>query len=49
MTSIMNFLCFSSEVLEAIEKVIEDVFKSLAEKKAPVLTVAKRSDWRNVK
>ncbi|NXP13768.1 SPO11 protein, partial [Thinocorus orbignyianus] len=38
----------SSEVLEAIENVIEDVFKSLAQKKAPVLTLDNRSDWRNV-
>ncbi|XP_009901518.1 meiotic recombination protein SPO11 [Dryobates pubescens] len=38
----------SSEVLEAIENVIEGVFKSLAQNKAPVLTVARRSDWRNV-
>lgn len=47
-TSIINLLCFSSEVLEAIENVIEGVFKSLAQNKAPVLTVARRSDWRNV-
>ncbi|NXW02362.1 SPO11 protein, partial [Fregetta grallaria] len=38
----------SSEVLEAIENVIQDVLKSLAQKKAPVLTLAKRSDWRNI-
>ncbi|NXL06525.1 SPO11 protein, partial [Mesembrinibis cayennensis] len=38
----------SSEVLEAIENVIQDVLKSLAQKKAPVLTVANRSDWRNI-
>ncbi|NXJ63093.1 SPO11 protein, partial [Rostratula benghalensis] len=38
----------SSEVLEAIENVIEDVFKSLAQKKAPVLTLANRSGWRNI-
>ncbi|NXC50832.1 SPO11 protein, partial [Penelope pileata] len=38
----------SSEVLEAIEKVIEDVLKSLAEKRAPVLTLANRSDWKNI-
>ncbi|KAK2520635.1 Spo11, partial [Columba guinea] len=37
-----------SEVLEAIENVIEDVLKSLAQKKAPVLTLANRSDWRNI-
>uniref|UniRef100_A0A8C3JIU0 DNA topoisomerase (ATP-hydrolyzing) n=1 Tax=Calidris pygmaea TaxID=425635 RepID=A0A8C3JIU0_9CHAR len=37
-----------SEVLEAIENVIEDVFKSLAQKKAPVLTLASRSGWRNI-
>lgn len=46
--SIINFLCFSSEVLEAIENVIQDVLKSLAQKKAPVLTLANRSDWRNI-
>jgi len=45
---IINFLCFSCEVLQAIENVIQDVLKSLAEKKAPVLTLANRSDWRNV-
>ncbi|KFV86015.1 Meiotic recombination protein SPO11, partial [Struthio camelus australis] len=38
----------SSEVLEAIENVILDVFTSLAKKKAPVLTLANRSDWRNI-
>ncbi|KAF1577577.1 Meiotic recombination protein SPO11, partial [Eudyptes moseleyi] len=38
----------SSEVLEAIENVIQDVLKSLAQKKAPVLTLANRSDWRNI-
>ncbi|NXI36491.1 SPO11 protein, partial [Galbula dea] len=38
----------SSEVLKAIENVIQDVFKSLAQNKAPVLTLAKRSDWRNI-
>ncbi|KAF4788190.1 hypothetical protein TURU_162874 [Turdus rufiventris] len=38
----------SSEVLEAIENVIQGVFQSLAQKKAPVLTVANRSDWRNI-
>ncbi|NXC82320.1 SPO11 protein, partial [Cercotrichas coryphoeus] len=38
----------SSEVLEAIENVIQDVFQSLAQKKAPVLTVANRTDWRNI-
>ncbi|KAM6112960.1 meiotic recombination protein SPO11 [Pterocles gutturalis] len=48
MNCIINFLCFSSDVLEAIENVIQDVLKSLAQKKAPVLTLAKRSDWRNV-
>lgn len=42
------FLSFSSEVLEAIENVILDVLKSLAKKKAPVLTLANRSDWRNI-
>ncbi|XP_021272177.1 meiotic recombination protein SPO11 isoform X3 [Numida meleagris] len=39
---------FSSEVLEAIENVILDVLKSLAKKQAPVLTLARRSDWRNI-
>ncbi|KFO81782.1 Meiotic recombination protein SPO11, partial [Cuculus canorus] len=38
----------SSVVLEAIENVIQDVLKSLAQKKAPVLTVADRSDWKNI-
>ncbi|NXE51612.1 SPO11 protein, partial [Dromaius novaehollandiae] len=38
----------SSEVLEAIENVILDVLTSLAQKKAPVLTLANRSDWRNI-
>ncbi|NXS39774.1 SPO11 protein, partial [Balaeniceps rex] len=38
----------SSEVLEAIENVIQDVLQSLAQKKAPVLTLANRSDWRNI-
>ncbi|NWH70184.1 SPO11 protein, partial [Piaya cayana] len=37
----------SSAVLEAIENVIQDVLKSLAQKKAPVLTVADRFDWNN--
>ncbi|KAL2297104.1 hypothetical protein Nmel_015162, partial [Mimus melanotis] len=38
----------SSEVLEAIENVIQGVVQSLAQKKAPVLTVANRTDWRNI-
>ncbi|XP_062460047.1 meiotic recombination protein SPO11 isoform X2 [Pezoporus occidentalis] len=38
----------SAEVLEAIENVILDVLKSLAQNRAPVLTVARRSDWRNI-
>ncbi|XP_066417870.1 meiotic recombination protein SPO11 [Molothrus aeneus] len=38
----------SSEVLEAIENVIQGVLQSLAQKKAPVLTVANRADWRNI-
>ncbi|XP_039935713.1 meiotic recombination protein SPO11 isoform X2 [Hirundo rustica] len=38
----------SSEVLEAIENVIQGVLQSLAQKKAPVLTVANRRDWRNI-
>ncbi|NWZ19810.1 SPO11 protein, partial [Asarcornis scutulata] len=38
----------SSEVLEAIENVIQDVFESLSKKQAPVLTVTRRSDWRNI-
>ncbi|OXB59318.1 hypothetical protein ASZ78_011851, partial [Callipepla squamata] len=37
-----------SEVLEAIENVILNVLKSLAKKQAPVLTLANRSDWRNI-
>ncbi|NXD13939.1 SPO11 protein, partial [Nothocercus nigrocapillus] len=38
----------SSEVLEAIENVILNVLTSLGKQKAPVLTVANRSDWRNI-
>ncbi|NXA95743.1 SPO11 protein, partial [Melanocharis versteri] len=38
----------SSEVLEAIENVVQGVLQSLAQKKAPVLTVANRTDWRNI-
>nr|XP_013046104.1 meiotic recombination protein SPO11 isoform X2 [Anser cygnoides] len=38
----------SSEVLEAIENVIQEVLESLSKKKAPVLTVTRRSDWRNI-
>ncbi|NWZ83796.1 SPO11 protein, partial [Poecile atricapillus] len=38
----------SSEVLEAIENVIQGIFQSLAQNKAPVLTVANRTDWRNI-
>ncbi|NXS11146.1 SPO11 protein, partial [Neodrepanis coruscans] len=38
----------SSEVLEAIENVIQGVLQSLAQKKAPVLTLANRTDWRNI-
>ncbi|NXO68854.1 SPO11 protein, partial [Phainopepla nitens] len=38
----------SSEVLEAIENVIQGVLQSLAQNKAPVLTVANRRDWRNI-
>ncbi|KAM8996387.1 meiotic recombination protein SPO11 isoform 2-T2 [Ara ararauna] len=38
----------SAEVLESIENVILDVLKSLAQNKAPVLTLARRSDWRNI-
>ncbi|NWU95799.1 SPO11 protein, partial [Upupa epops] len=38
----------SSKVLEAIENVIQDVLQSLAQYKAPVLTLANRSDWRNI-
>uniref|UniRef100_A0A8C0VKF6 DNA topoisomerase (ATP-hydrolyzing) n=1 Tax=Cyanistes caeruleus TaxID=156563 RepID=A0A8C0VKF6_CYACU len=37
-----------SEVLEAIENVIQGIFQSLAQNKAPVLTVANRTDWRNI-
>lgn len=48
MIRIINSLCFSSEVLEAIENVIQGVFQSLAQKKAPVLTVANTRDWRNI-
>ncbi|KAM7038129.1 meiotic recombination protein SPO11 [Acridotheres tristis] len=45
---VINSLCFSSEVLEAIENVIQGVVQSLGQKKAPVLTVANRTDWRNI-
>ncbi|KFP82876.1 Meiotic recombination protein SPO11, partial [Acanthisitta chloris] len=38
----------SSEVLAAIENVIQGVIQSLAEGKAPVLTLANRADWRNI-
>lgn len=48
MICVINCLCFSSEVLEAIENVIQGVLQSLALKKAPVLTVANRTDWRNI-
>lgn len=48
MNCIINFLSFSSEVLEAIENVIQEVLESLSKKKAPVLTVTRRSDWRNI-
>uniref|UniRef100_A0A8D2QEC0 DNA topoisomerase (ATP-hydrolyzing) n=1 Tax=Zonotrichia albicollis TaxID=44394 RepID=A0A8D2QEC0_ZONAL len=48
MICVVNSLCFSSEVLEAIENVIQGVVQSLAQKKAPVLTVANRADWRNI-
>uniref|UniRef100_A0A8C5TX66 DNA topoisomerase (ATP-hydrolyzing) n=1 Tax=Malurus cyaneus samueli TaxID=2593467 RepID=A0A8C5TX66_9PASS len=36
------------EILEAIENVIQGVVQSLAQKKAPVLTLANRTDWRNI-
>uniref|UniRef100_A0A8C5TU91 DNA topoisomerase (ATP-hydrolyzing) n=1 Tax=Malurus cyaneus samueli TaxID=2593467 RepID=A0A8C5TU91_9PASS len=48
MICVFNCLCFSSEVLEAIENVIQGVVQSLAQKKAPVLTLANRTDWRNI-
>uniref|UniRef100_A0A8C3QR28 DNA topoisomerase (ATP-hydrolyzing) n=1 Tax=Cyanoderma ruficeps TaxID=181631 RepID=A0A8C3QR28_9PASS len=48
MICVMNSFCSSSEVLEAIENVVQGVFQSLAQKKAPVLTVANRTDWRNI-
>ncbi|NXA34284.1 SPO11 protein, partial [Eudromia elegans] len=38
----------SSEVLDAIENVVLNVLTSLGKQKAPVLTVANRSDWRNI-
>ncbi|XP_010211128.1 PREDICTED: meiotic recombination protein SPO11 [Tinamus guttatus] len=48
MKSITHLLSFSSEVLEAIENVVLNVLTSLGKQKAPVLTVANRSDWRNI-
>lgn len=48
MNCVINSFCFSSEVLEAIENVVQGVFQSLAQKKAPVLTLANRTDWRNI-
>ncbi|XP_070600675.1 meiotic recombination protein SPO11 [Erythrolamprus reginae] len=45
-----NFSCeiSSSEVLRAIENVIEDVIMSLSKNKAPILTLRNRSDWGNI-
>nr|XP_025041559.1 meiotic recombination protein SPO11 isoform X2 [Pelodiscus sinensis] len=37
-----------SEILGAIENVIQDIVTSLARNKAPVLTLVNRSDWRNI-
>lgn len=39
---------FSSEVLRAIENVIEDVIMSLSKNKAPILIFRNRSDWGNI-
>ncbi|XP_034643097.1 meiotic recombination protein SPO11 isoform X4 [Trachemys scripta elegans] len=38
----------SSEILGAIENVIQDIVTSLARNKAPVLTLVNRSDWGNI-
>ncbi|KAG8131691.1 hypothetical protein E2320_009599 [Naja naja] len=38
----------SSEVLRAIENVIEDVIMSLSKNKAPILILRNRSDWGNI-
>ncbi|ETE69198.1 Meiotic recombination protein SPO11, partial [Ophiophagus hannah] len=38
----------SSEVLRAIENVIEDVIMSLSKSKAPILILRNRSDWGNI-
>ncbi|XP_063156112.1 meiotic recombination protein SPO11 [Candoia aspera] len=38
----------SSEVLRAIENVIEDVIMSLSRNKAPILILRNRSDWGNI-
>ncbi|KAK9404832.1 SPO11: Meiotic recombination protein SPO11 [Crotalus adamanteus] len=38
----------SSEVLRAIENVIEDVIMNLSKNKAPILILRNRSDWGNI-
>uniref|UniRef100_A0A8C4WCN9 DNA topoisomerase (ATP-hydrolyzing) n=2 Tax=Gopherus evgoodei TaxID=1825980 RepID=A0A8C4WCN9_9SAUR len=43
-----NINCFSSEILGAIENVIQDIVTSLARNKAPVLNLVNRSDWGNI-
>ncbi|XP_068119258.1 meiotic recombination protein SPO11 isoform X3 [Hyperolius riggenbachi] len=38
----------SSQVIAAIEKIVQGVMESLAKKEAPVLTVENRSTWTNI-
>ncbi|XP_034288963.1 meiotic recombination protein SPO11 isoform X1 [Pantherophis guttatus] len=47
---VASFSCeiSSSEVLRAIENVIEDVIMSLSKNKAPILIFRNRSDWGNI-
>uniref|UniRef100_A0A8D0C1C2 DNA topoisomerase (ATP-hydrolyzing) n=1 Tax=Salvator merianae TaxID=96440 RepID=A0A8D0C1C2_SALMN len=40
--------CFSSDVLKAIENIIEEVITSLSRNEAPVLILNNRSDWGNI-
>ncbi|KAM7150816.1 meiotic recombination protein SPO11 [Macrochelys suwanniensis] len=46
--NICQITSFSSEILGAIENVIQDIVTSLARNKAPVLTLVNRSDWGNI-
>ncbi|XP_075701713.1 meiotic recombination protein SPO11 [Rhinoderma darwinii] len=38
----------SSQVVAAIDKIVQDVLESLSKDEAPVLTVENRSDWSNI-